>query len=119
MFNSALSSVCTTSDHFKVIPSEEHVLPLHDLNMLNSAVQGIVIDHCMVRRGRVSTHTISHESHEVLVKPAGLESCLYKHLPLNFTCIAWARPHTPQPHDAVHNYNTRSVYPRFRACTEL
>ena len=32
------SEFCTTSDHFKIVHIQEHVLPLHDLTMLNSAV---------------------------------------------------------------------------------
>jgi hypothetical protein len=37
MLNSAVSSI-TKSDHFMVAHIEEHVLPLNDLPMLNSAV---------------------------------------------------------------------------------
>ena len=38
MLNSACSEFCTTSDHFKVAHIQEHVLPLYDLTILNSAV---------------------------------------------------------------------------------
>jgi hypothetical protein len=30
-----LHEFCTTSDHFKLTHIQEHVLPLHDLTMLN------------------------------------------------------------------------------------
>jgi hypothetical protein len=32
---------CTTSDHFRVAHIQEHVLPLHDLTMFNSAVSNV------------------------------------------------------------------------------
>ena len=31
----------STSDHFKIARIQEHVLPLHDLTMLNSAVSSV------------------------------------------------------------------------------
>jgi hypothetical protein len=34
--------LCTTSDHFKVVHIQEHVLSLHDLTMLNSAVSSVL-----------------------------------------------------------------------------
>jgi hypothetical protein len=32
---------CTTSGHFKIAHIQEHVLPLHDLTILNSAVSSV------------------------------------------------------------------------------
>jgi hypothetical protein len=40
---------CTTSDHFKIARIQEHVLPLYDLTMLNSAVSTIS-DHFKIAR---------------------------------------------------------------------
>jgi hypothetical protein len=40
MLNSAVSYV-QASDYFKVAHIEEHVLPLYDLTMLNSAVSSV------------------------------------------------------------------------------
>ena len=39
--DSAVSEFCTASDHFKIAHTQEHVLPLHDLTMLNSAVSSV------------------------------------------------------------------------------
>ena len=33
--------MCTASDYFKIAHIQEHVLPLHDLTMLNSAVSSV------------------------------------------------------------------------------
>ena len=36
-----MTTFCTSSDHFKIAHIQEHVLPLHDLTMLNSTVSSV------------------------------------------------------------------------------
>ena len=56
MLNSAVSSVSTTSDHFKVAHIQEHVLPLHDLTMLNSAVSSV--QHQITKVAHIQEHVL-------------------------------------------------------------
>jgi hypothetical protein len=53
MFNSAVRS-----DHFKVAHIQEHVLPLRDLTMLNSAVSSVQHQITSVKVAHIQEHVL-------------------------------------------------------------